>query len=69
MREGDEVDVFRADGSVAAFAVDAVQKVAKTQFPTSDVYGNGSYPGLRPVTCPRRMRTQLWSMWSMAQGS
>jgi sortase (surface protein transpeptidase) len=48
---GDNVDVVRADGSVAAFAVDGVQKVAKAQFPTSDVYGNVPYPSLRLVTC------------------
>jgi LPXTG-site transpeptidase (sortase) family protein len=51
LHAGDKVDVVRADGSVAAFAVDGVQKVAKTQFPTSDVYGNAPYPSLRLVTC------------------
>jgi sortase (surface protein transpeptidase) len=51
LRAGDKVDVVRANGSVAAFAVDGVQKVAKAQFPTSDVYGNVSYPSLRLVTC------------------
>jgi hypothetical protein len=48
---GDEIDVVRADGSVAAFAVDGVQKVAKALFPAGDVYGNVSYPSLRLVTC------------------
>ena len=51
LRAGEEVDVVRADGSVAEFAVDGAQKVAKTQFPTSDVYGNTPYPSLRLVTC------------------
>jgi len=51
LRAGDKVDVVRADGSVAAFAVDGVQKVAKAQFPTSDVYGNVPYASLRLVTC------------------
>jgi sortase (surface protein transpeptidase) len=51
LRAGDKVDVVRADGSVAAFAVDGVQKVAKAQFPTKDVYGNVPYPSLRLVTC------------------
>jgi sortase (surface protein transpeptidase) len=51
LRAGDKVDVVRANGSVAAFAVDGVQKVAKAQFPTSDVYGNVPYPSLRLVTC------------------
>jgi sortase (surface protein transpeptidase) len=51
LRRGDRVDVVRANGSVAQFAVDGVQKVAKAQFPTSDVYGNTAYPSLRLVTC------------------
>jgi hypothetical protein len=48
---GDEIDVVRADGAVAVFAVDGVQKVAKVLFPASAVYGNVPYPGLRLVTC------------------
>jgi len=51
LHAGDQVDIIRANGSVAAFAVDGVQKVAKTQFPTRDVYGNVPYPSLRLVTC------------------
>ena len=41
----------QCDGETAAFAVDGVQKAAKTNFPTSDVYGNVQYPALRLVTC------------------
>lgn len=48
---GDKIDVIRADGATAAFAVDGVQKVAKALFPASTVYGNTSYPSLRLVTC------------------
>jgi sortase (surface protein transpeptidase) len=48
---GDVIDVARADGTVAAFAVDGVQKVAKVLFPASAVYGNVPYPSLRLVTC------------------
>ncbi|MGH3270167.1 MAG: class F sortase [Trebonia sp.] len=51
LRAGDTIDVVRADGSTAVFAVDGVQKAAKTNFPTSDVYGNVAYPALRLVTC------------------
>jgi sortase (surface protein transpeptidase) len=51
LRKGDPVYVTRADGSTAVFAVDGVQKAAKTNFPTSDVYGNVAYPALRLVTC------------------
>jgi sortase (surface protein transpeptidase) len=51
LRKGDAIDVVRANGSTAVFAVDGVQKAAKTNFPTSDVYGNVPYPALRLVTC------------------
>ncbi len=51
LRKGDAVYVVRADGITAAFSVDGVQKAAKTNFPTSDVYGNVLYPALRLVTC------------------
>jgi sortase (surface protein transpeptidase) len=48
---GDQIDVVRANGTVAAFAVDAVQAVPKSLFPTAAVYGNVPYPALRLVTC------------------
>ena len=51
LRKGDAIDVTRADGSTAVFAVDGVQKAAKTNFPTSDVYSNVPYAALRLVTC------------------
>jgi sortase (surface protein transpeptidase) len=51
LRKGDTIDVVRADGSTAAFMVDGVQKAAKTNFPTSDVYGYVPYPALRLITC------------------
>jgi len=51
LRKGDTIDVTRADGTTAVFAVDGVQKAAKTSFPTSDVYDNVPYPALRLVTC------------------
>jgi sortase (surface protein transpeptidase) len=51
LRKGQLIDVARADGVTAVFAVDGVQKAAKTNFPTSDVYGNVQYPALRLVTC------------------
>jgi sortase (surface protein transpeptidase) len=51
LRTGDTVDVTRADGTRTVFAVDGVQKAAKTSFPSSDVYGNAPYPALRLVTC------------------
>lgn len=51
LRPGDTVKVIRADGRTAVFAVDGVQRVVKTTFPTDAVYGNVSYPSLRLVTC------------------
>jgi LPXTG-site transpeptidase (sortase) family protein len=51
LRKGDAIYVHRADGVTAEFAVDGVQKAAKTNFPSSDVYGNVPYPALRLVTC------------------
>ncbi|WP_405891337.1 class F sortase [Streptomyces sp. NBC_01527] len=51
LRAGDRVSVTRMDGSVATFAVDSVQTVAKTRFPTQRVYGNVDHPALRLITC------------------
>jgi sortase (surface protein transpeptidase) len=48
---GDQIRVTLADGSVANFVVDGLEKVTKTTFPTSNVYGTVPYPGLRLVTC------------------
>ena len=47
----DKVYVTLADGKVAAFAVDGLQKVAKDAFPTASVYGKAGYPSLRLITC------------------
>ena len=51
LRRGNQIKVMRANGSTAIFTVDGVQKVVKTAFPTSDVYGQVKYPGLRLITC------------------
>ena len=51
MHAGDKVLVTLADGKVAAFAVDGLQKVAKDAFPTASVYGKAGYPSLRLITC------------------
>jgi len=48
---GDEVDVTRADGTVAVFSVQRVASYPKAQFPTIDVYGNTPGPELRLITC------------------
>ena len=48
---GDGVEVTRADGSVVAFVVDAVERYPKDDFPTLDVYRNTDGPELRVITC------------------
>jgi hypothetical protein len=54
LRPGDAVEVTRADGTVARFAVDTVRVVAKRDFPTLEVYGNLDHAGLRLITCGGR---------------
>ena len=51
LQPGAVVEVARADGSVAHFAVDSVREVAKRDFPTIEVYGNLDHAGLRLITC------------------
>jgi LPXTG-site transpeptidase (sortase) family protein len=51
LHTGDTVLVTLADGKVAAFAVDGLQRVAKDAFPTASVYGKSGYPSLRLITC------------------
>jgi hypothetical protein len=51
LRPGDQIEVTRADGTVAVFRVDAVDEYSKDSFPTRQVYGPVSYAGLRVITC------------------
>lgn len=51
LEAGDEVEVARADGTVAVFAVDKVETHPKNAFPTIAVYGNTTEPQLRLITC------------------
>jgi len=51
MHAGNKVYVTLADGTVATFAVDGLQRVAKDAFPTASVYGKAGYPSLRLITC------------------
>jgi LPXTG-site transpeptidase (sortase) family protein len=51
LRAGDRVIAVRTDGTVATFAVDKVQTVDKSHFPTDEVYGNVDHPALRLITC------------------
>ena len=51
LHAGDWVYVTLADGKVAMFTVDGLQRVAKDAFPTASVYGTAGYPSLRLITC------------------
>lgn len=51
LRPRDVIRVARTDGSVAVFAVDAVRRFAKADFPTALVYGNTDHAALRLITC------------------
>jgi sortase (surface protein transpeptidase) len=51
VKRGDQVQVLRADRSVAVFVVDKVEHTPKERFPAKKVYGKIAYPGLRLVTC------------------
>jgi sortase (surface protein transpeptidase) len=51
LRKGDKIYVTLTDGKTAVFAVDGLQRTAKTQFPTTAVYGKLRYAGLRLITC------------------
>ncbi|MER6947981.1 class F sortase [Nonomuraea sp. NPDC000554] len=51
VKRGDQVQVLRADRSVAVFVVDRIEHSPKRSFPAAKVYGDLAYPGLRLVTC------------------
>jgi hypothetical protein len=51
LRPHDRIDVTRADGTVAVFAVDDVRRFHKADFPTQLVYGNTDHAALRLITC------------------
>lgn len=51
LRPSDSVRIARADGSVAVFAVDSVQRFDKNRFPSDLVYGDTDHAALRLITC------------------
>lgn len=67
---GAEVRVTRADGSVAVFVVDRVERHPKSAFPTAAVYGDVPGAELRLITCggvfDRQARNYLdnWIVWA-----
>ncbi|MFC1420520.1 class F sortase [Streptacidiphilus cavernicola] len=51
MKPGDRVVARLSDGASAVFTVYRVRTVAKSAFPTAEVYGNTARPELRLITC------------------
>jgi hypothetical protein len=51
LKPGERVYVRRADGTLAIFAVTAVQTYPKSAFPTALVYGPAPDPALRLISC------------------
>lgn len=51
LKAGDRIEVTRADGSTAIFAVDRAEQYGKDKFPTLKVYGNTEGAELRLITC------------------
>jgi sortase (surface protein transpeptidase) len=48
---GDEIEVDRADGTTAVFAVTELLRARQNDFPTAQVYGDIDHAGLRLITC------------------
>ncbi len=51
LKPGDQITVTRADGSLAIFAVEALERHPQSGFPTVQVYGDLDHAGLRLITC------------------
>ncbi|YCK35217.1 class F sortase [Actinomadura sp. ATCC 39365] len=51
LRPQDRITVAHTDGRRDVFVVDRVERVAKTAFPSAQVYGSTSDPALRIITC------------------
>lgn len=50
-KPGMQIQITRADGTVAVFTIDEIQLAPKTAFPTGKVYAPTTYPALRLITC------------------
>jgi sortase (surface protein transpeptidase) len=51
LKDGDEIEIEREDGSVAIFAVTSLERHAQSGFPTEKVYSDTNHAGLRLITC------------------
>ena len=54
LRPGERVQVRRADGRTAIFAITKIEEYAKERFPTAAVYRPVDRPELRLITCGGR---------------
>jgi len=51
LEAGDDIIIDRADGSVAHFKVEKLERYEQVAFPTAKVYGDIDHAGLRLITC------------------
>jgi LPXTG-site transpeptidase (sortase) family protein len=51
IKQGDIINITRADGKTVKFKVTSLKQFDQNNFPTKEVYGNIGYPGLRLITC------------------
>jgi len=51
LKQGDEVEIQREDGTTAVFVVTDTKTYDQDAFPTEEVYGKTDYPSLRLITC------------------
>ncbi|MBK1784406.1 class F sortase [Prauserella sp. ASG 168] len=51
LQPGEQLTVHREDGTSVVYTVDRVERYAKAEFPTEEVYGNTDGPELRLITC------------------
>jgi len=64
LQAGDQVEVSRADGTVARFTVTTVAKYLKDQFPAQKVYATPGVSTLQLVTCGGQFDTNARSYLS-----
>jgi sortase (surface protein transpeptidase) len=51
LKQGDIIEINRADGTTARFKTSFARQFSQDDFPTKQIYGNTTYAGLRLITC------------------
>jgi LPXTG-site transpeptidase (sortase) family protein len=59
LKAGDEILIYREDGSTAKFIVEKTEEYKQTDFPTLQVYGPTTYPALRLITCAGKYQSKV----------